>query len=52
MVNNFDLALAVRGGQIDSVEKVTARGREAPLPHRISGLASLDLVEATAAKSR
>lgn len=50
-VNNFDLALAVRGGKIDSVEKVTARGREAPLPDRISGLASLDLVEASGAKS-
>jgi hypothetical protein len=50
-VNNFDLALAVRGGKIDSVEKVTARGREAPLPDRISALASLDLVEASAAKS-
>ena len=50
-VNNFDLALAVRGGKIDSVEKVTARGREAPLPDRISGLDSLELVEAPAAKS-
>ena len=50
-VNNFDLALAVRGGKIDSVEIVTARGREAPLPDRISGPASLDLVEASAAKS-
>jgi D-serine deaminase-like pyridoxal phosphate-dependent protein len=50
-VNNFDLALAVRGGRIESVEKVTARGREAPLPDHISGLASLDLVEASAAKS-
>ena len=30
-VNNFDCALLVRGGQIESVEKVTARGREAPL---------------------
>ena len=50
-VNNFDLALAVRDGKIDSVEKVTARGREAPLPDRISGLANVDLVEASAAKS-
>lgn len=50
-VNNFDLALAVRGGKIVSVEEVTARGREAPLPDRISGLASLDLVEASATKS-
>jgi hypothetical protein len=30
-VNNFDSALLVRGGQIASVEKVSARGREAPL---------------------
>lgn len=30
-VNNFDFALLVRDGQIDSVEKVSARGREAPL---------------------
>ena len=30
-VNNFDSALLVRDGRITSVEKVTARGREAPL---------------------
>ena len=30
-VNNFDYALLVRDGQIKSVEKVSARGREAPL---------------------
>jgi D-serine deaminase-like pyridoxal phosphate-dependent protein len=30
-VNNFDCALLVRNGQIESVERVTARGREAPL---------------------
>jgi D-serine deaminase-like pyridoxal phosphate-dependent protein len=30
-VNNFDYALLVRDGQIASVEKVSARGREAPL---------------------
>jgi D-serine deaminase-like pyridoxal phosphate-dependent protein len=30
-VNNFDCALLVRGGQIESVEKVSARGRETPL---------------------
>jgi len=30
-VNNFDCALLVRDGQIESVEKVTARGRETPL---------------------
>jgi D-serine deaminase-like pyridoxal phosphate-dependent protein len=30
-VNNFDEALLVRAGQIESVEKVSARGREGPL---------------------
>lgn len=30
-VNNFDCALLVRNGQIEAVERVTARGREAPL---------------------
>ena len=30
-VNNFDFALLVRDSQIVSVEKVSARGREAPL---------------------
>ena len=30
-VNNFDCALRVRDGQIESVERVSARGREAPL---------------------
>jgi D-serine deaminase-like pyridoxal phosphate-dependent protein len=30
-VNNFDYALLVRNGQIESVEKVSARGREMPL---------------------
>jgi D-serine deaminase-like pyridoxal phosphate-dependent protein len=30
-VNNFDHALLVRDGEIESVEKVSARGREAPL---------------------
>ena len=30
-VNNFDCALFVRRGRIESVEKVSARGREAPL---------------------
>ena len=30
-VNNFDDALVVRNGEIESVEKVTARGREMPL---------------------
>ena len=31
-VNNFNDALLVRKGEIESVEKVTARGREMPLP--------------------
>jgi D-serine deaminase-like pyridoxal phosphate-dependent protein len=30
-VNNFDCALLVEDGQVKSVEKVSARGREAPL---------------------
>lgn len=30
-VNNFDDALLIRGGTIESVERVTARGREFPL---------------------
>ena len=30
-VNNFDDALLVRNGAIESVEKVSARGREMPL---------------------
>src|SRR6266853_3338187 len=30
-VNNFDCALLVRNGEIKAVEKVSARGREAPL---------------------
>jgi D-serine deaminase-like pyridoxal phosphate-dependent protein len=30
-VNNFDCALLVRNGKIEALEKVTARGREAPL---------------------
>jgi D-serine deaminase-like pyridoxal phosphate-dependent protein len=30
-VNNFDCALLVRDGRIESVEQVSARGREAPL---------------------
>jgi D-serine deaminase-like pyridoxal phosphate-dependent protein len=42
-VNNFDCALLVRDGHIDSVENVSARGREAPL------LRSLDSREVAAA---
>jgi D-serine deaminase-like pyridoxal phosphate-dependent protein len=30
-VNNFDCALRVRNGEVESVESVSARGREAPL---------------------
>jgi D-serine deaminase-like pyridoxal phosphate-dependent protein len=30
-VNNFDSALLVQDGAVKSVEKVSARGREAPL---------------------
>jgi len=30
-VNNFDSALLVRNGKVEAVERVTARGREAPL---------------------
>jgi hypothetical protein len=30
-VNNFDRALLVRDGEVESVESVSARGREAPL---------------------
>ena len=32
-VNNFDEALLVRNGSIESTEKVSARGREGPLLH-------------------
>ncbi len=34
-VNNFDWALVVREGKIETVEKVSARGREAPLLHGV-----------------
>jgi D-serine deaminase-like pyridoxal phosphate-dependent protein len=30
-VNNFDCALLVQNGEVKSVEKVSARGRETPL---------------------
>ena len=36
-VNNFDFALLVQDGQIVSVEKVTARGREGPLLRALDG---------------
>jgi D-serine deaminase-like pyridoxal phosphate-dependent protein len=35
-VNNFDDALIIRDGRIDSVERVTARGREFPLLAAVS----------------
>ena len=41
-VNNFDCALLVRGGEIESVEKVSARGREAPLLRPADKAASLN----------
>ena len=34
-VNNFDSALLVRDGEIKSMESVSARGREAPLPQTV-----------------
>jgi hypothetical protein len=39
-VNNFDFALLVENGQITSVEKVSARGRESPLLPTADGTAS------------
>jgi D-serine deaminase-like pyridoxal phosphate-dependent protein len=45
-VNNFDAALLVRDGPIASVEKVTARGREAPLPALALAKLSADLTAA------
>jgi D-serine deaminase-like pyridoxal phosphate-dependent protein len=40
-VNNFDCALLVRDGQIESVERVSARGREAPLLRSLERAACL-----------
>jgi D-serine deaminase-like pyridoxal phosphate-dependent protein len=40
-VNNFDCALRVRNGQIEAVEKVSARGREEPLLAHLSPVHSL-----------
>jgi D-serine deaminase-like pyridoxal phosphate-dependent protein len=37
-VNNFDCALLVRSGQIESVEKVSARGREMPLLRNVNNV--------------
>jgi D-serine deaminase-like pyridoxal phosphate-dependent protein len=39
-VNNFDSALLVRDGQIQSVENVSARGREGPLLRKLKNAAS------------
>ena len=39
-VNNFDDALIVQQGAIASVEKVSARGREAPLLQSVQKAAS------------
>jgi len=36
-VNNFDHVLIVRGGKIESVDTVSARGREMPVLNRRSG---------------
>jgi D-serine deaminase-like pyridoxal phosphate-dependent protein len=35
-VNNFDCALLVRNGKVEGVERVSARGREAPLLEAVS----------------
>jgi D-serine deaminase-like pyridoxal phosphate-dependent protein len=40
-VNNFDCALLVRDGRIESVENVSARGREAPLLRSLDPAISL-----------
>jgi D-serine deaminase-like pyridoxal phosphate-dependent protein len=40
-VNNFDCALLVRDGRIESVEQVSARGREAPLLRMLDQTPSL-----------
>ena len=40
-VNNFDCALLVRDGRIESVEQVSARGREAPLLRMLDRTPSL-----------
>jgi hypothetical protein len=39
-VNNFDCALVVRNREIESVERVSARGREAPLLRTVVQTAS------------
>ena len=39
-VNNFDDALLVRSGAVESVEKVSARGRETPLLRTVGKIIS------------
>jgi D-serine deaminase-like pyridoxal phosphate-dependent protein len=46
-VNYFDSALLVRDGQIESVENVSARGREAPLLRSLDSAISLGRRETT-----
>ena len=41
-VNNFDIALLVRNGRIESVQRVSARGREIPVANLRSALAGRD----------
>jgi D-serine deaminase-like pyridoxal phosphate-dependent protein len=41
-VNNFDCALLARNGDIDALERVSARGREAPLLKTVEQAFSLD----------
>jgi D-serine deaminase-like pyridoxal phosphate-dependent protein len=40
-VNNFDCALLVRDGLVESIERVSARGREAPLLHSLDSAVSV-----------
>lgn len=44
-VNNFDAALIMHKGQIDSVEKVSARGRETPLLRNSAQTSSISDLE-------
>lgn len=49
-VNNFDVAVIVRDGVIESVERVSARGREMPLATGAAGPKTNDLQPVGAAK--
>jgi D-serine deaminase-like pyridoxal phosphate-dependent protein len=49
-VNNFDLALLVRDGVIESVERVSARGREMPLVAREAMAKNTEFLPVGAAK--